>query len=237
MRRLIDITVATIASVMIVMFSTFISSLSVSFMGYGRPHSPDYQLWELLSMIVGYVFVLSAYGIYLHYKGKNFIREMGMNHRIFFGGVIASIIAAIIPVVFAVALSFGFPPVNTANENTNDIIQYSGRFGAFVTVFYPVIFAALFEEMLFRGVIGSIFDIFRTNSKLTKTAFIIVNSAIFGFLHLQVTGTPFTIAASLLIPTFSGVVYSVLYMKTKNIVYPIIAHGIYNLIVIFTLLN
>lgn len=242
MNKVTKLIVATVLSVATILSSIFISSLAVSFIGYGRRDSPDLKAWELLSMMVGYVFILSLYGIYLHYKEKKFNDEFNSSRRLDFKNIMISFGVAMLPVLFAVGLSLFFPPVepsvnSSANQNTNEIINYVGNFALFVSLFYPVIIAPIFEEFLYRGMLGSLFDVFNTKSKFTIALYVGVTSIIFGFLHIQVTGTPYTIAASFLVPFFSGLVYSIQYLKTRNIWYPIISHGMYNLIVIFTTLN
>lgn len=213
--------------------SLFLSSLSLSFLAYGRKDSPNFQLWVLFSMIIGYLLVISIYGIYLYTGKRSFTNELRLDQGLKFRPIMFSILTAFGIILFTVLFALVFPaPPGTLNQTTSELTQYVGPLPMFVTVLYPIVFAPLFEELLYRGVFGSLFKVFDTKSITNKVLFVLSNTLIFGALHYQTTGTSHAMLVSFLFPTISGLVFSLQYLKTKNLYYPIISHAVYNLIVV-----
>lgn len=76
------------------------------------------------------------------------------------------------------------------------------------------ILAPIAEELLFRGVLLT-----RMKRKIGVTAAVLLSSALFGMTHLSV---------SMLHAGIFGICMCILYLKTKNILVPIVFHMIYN---------
>ncbi|MDZ7836353.1 MAG: type II CAAX endopeptidase family protein [Alkalibacterium sp.] len=79
-----------------------------------------------------------------------------------------------------------------------------------------VILGPVIEEFIFRGIILN-----KWAEKSTNTRALIISSLLFGILHI----------GSFIVPQFiGGLLYGIVYIKTKKLIYPIIMHGINNLI-------
>lgn len=87
----------------------------------------------------------------------------------------------------------------------------------------PVLIGPILEELVFRyAILGSFM-------KRMKTSYaVILSSLIFGLLHLSLI--------NLVIYVFCGIVFSIIYIKTKSIFTPIMAHTFMNAFVMFTFL-
>lgn len=211
----------------------FLSSLILSFLAYGRKGSEAFPLMMLFSMILSNILILILFHYFLKRKNKSLIDEFNLNKKIDFKYLLISIFIPLLIVLFSIGFTIVFPPDESSiNNTTQTLTQYTGPWPYFVSILYPVFFAPVFEELIYRGIFGSVFNIFKENSRLNNLLFILSSVLIFGALHLQTTGTTFTIVTSFLFPAFSGIVFSYQYLKTKNILYPIIAHSVYNFIVI-----
>lgn len=79
-----------------------------------------------------------------------------------------------------------------------------------------VILAPVIEEFIFRGIILN-----KWAEKSSNIRALIISSLLFGLLHI----------GSFIIPQFiGGLLYGIVYIKTKKLVYPILMHSINNLI-------
>lgn len=97
-------------------------------------------------------------------------------------------------------------------------IMASGKLSNFAYILLgieAVVFAPIFEELLFRGVI---FACLRKKFSFTFSA--LVSAMIFSFVHEHYL--------SFLPIVLLAITFSYLYEKTKNLLYPIILHAIYN---------
>lgn len=86
------------------------------------------------------------------------------------------------------------------------ILQYSLIFFA-VAIFVPVV-----EEIIFRGIL-----IERFGSKYGYKIAVILSSLLFGVLHMDIIGA-----------TFFGVVLSILYLRTRSLLLPVLVHAANN---------
>ncbi|OJF91371.1 CPBP family intramembrane glutamic endopeptidase [Alkalibacterium sp. 20] len=85
-----------------------------------------------------------------------------------------------------------------------------------------VILAPITEEFIFRGLILN-----KWAEKSSNTRALIISSLLFGVLHF----------GSFIIPQFiGGLLYGIVYIKTKKLIYPILMHVINNLIAVSLLL-
>ncbi|MGO1357172.1 CPBP family intramembrane glutamic endopeptidase [Alkalibacterium gilvum] len=79
-----------------------------------------------------------------------------------------------------------------------------------------VVLAPLIEEFIFRGIILN-----KWAEKSSNTRALIISSLLFGLLHI----------GSFIIPQFiGGLLYGIVYIKTKKLIYPVLMHSISNLI-------
>lgn len=107
--------------------------------------------------------------------------------------------------------------------NTSQLYVYLYLLQSFTTAF--------FEEVIFRGIIFFVIIQRLPNTKDGLFKAIIISSAIFGLTHLLnltagagITSTLLQVAYSFLM----GMMWAVVFIKTRNILYPIILHGVYN---------
>lgn len=123
-------------------------------------------------------------------------------------------------------LSGIFTTVFGIESASNVVVEQGTSDPIYYLYLIPVmlIFVGPVEEYVFRGVIQSTFTRF-VNFKIG----IAVSSVTFGLIHLSATGglsvesVPYIVTASLL-----GVVLGYYYESTDNIIVPMLAHGIYN---------
>nr|WP_219914666.1 CPBP family intramembrane glutamic endopeptidase [Thalassobacillus sp. CUG 92003] len=107
--------------------------------------------------------------------------------------------------------------ISQGSENTRDIIEVAQQSPLFILL--PVVFAPITEEIIFRKIIfGSIYK--RTNFIVA----VLISSIIFGAFHFDFS--------HILIYTAMGMVFAFLYVKTKSIITPIVAHMAMNSLVV-----
>lgn len=107
--------------------------------------------------------------------------------------------------------------IDTSSENTEMIMKITELAPLFSII--TVLIAPILEEIVFRKIIfGALYK--RMNFILAG----IISAVIFGLIHLDPT--------HLLIYTAMGLVFAYLYVKTKRIIVPIIAHAGMNGIVV-----
>ncbi len=94
----------------------------------------------------------------------------------------------------------------------------SGPAGLILTIFVVVILAPVFEETFFRGLLYP-----TLRNRLGPAYAVLLNGLIFGVLHFQ----PLYMLSLVLV----GVVLALIYEKTESIVAPMLAHGLYNALV------
>lgn len=225
---------------------TFIASFYLSFLAYGRKSSPNFVLMTLIAMMMSFITIFIIYYLYLKREGRDPLKEVGitkknLNLRL----VLISILTTMLNMLIISILIYLFGDGSTSSvsneieNNTKRALEvYSGAFPVFVSVLYPIIFAPVMEELLFRGIFGSLFKVNDDETKLSmKVLFVIVSSITFGVQHFQSNGTLFSVISSFSFPAISGMIYSITYLREKNIVAPIIVHSMYNFsIVLFAAL-
>jgi len=91
-----------------------------------------------------------------------------------------------------------------------------------------VVVVAPVEEYVFRGVIQG-----RLSQRFGPVASIVGASLLFGSLHLaNYSGNPVSIVAGALMIAAIGTVFGTLYERTGNLAVPVLAHAIYNVILL-----
>lgn len=225
---------AVISSGLLAFSVMFIAALFLSIISWGNRESNIFPFLTLIAMFLSSITVIGSYALYLRKKyGLSLLEEIGLKNKLRFKYLIASILAVAIILIVIIIFTVLFPaPSGSYNETTRTLTTYNGPFPFFVGVLYPVTFAPIIEETLYRGIVGKYFNIFKTDSKVNKVLFIITSTLVFGYLHLQDSGTTYSILTSFLFPAVSSLIFSFEYLKTKNIIYPMITHGLYNMIIL-----
>ncbi|ELK45806.1 type II CAAX endopeptidase family protein [Halobacillus sp. ACCC02827] len=149
--------------------------------------------------------------------------EMTRSDRSSAGSVVLWSIAGVFLALFAQAIAATIESqlfdVPAGSENTMGLMEIARQSPLFILL--PVVFAPITEEILFRKIIfGSIYK--RTNFFLA----VLVSSLIFGAFHFDFT--------HMLVYFSMGVVFAFLYVKTKRIITPIVAHMAMNSFVVIT---
>lgn len=99
--------------------------------------------------------------------------------------------------------------------------------GVLAAAIMPVIVAPILEELAFRAGLKRVLV---DNSSWRPYQYVIISSLMFGLLHFQPGSYTITV---LILTTFMGVIHAILYLKTKNILVPIMSHMIYNLVIMY----
>ncbi|UOR10296.1 CPBP family intramembrane glutamic endopeptidase [Halobacillus amylolyticus] len=111
---------------------------------------------------------------------------------------------------------FGVP---AGSENTMNLMEIARQSPLFILL--PVVFAPITEEIIFRKIIfGSIYK------KSNFFVAVLLSALIFGAFHFDFE--------HILVYFAMGVVFAFLYVKTKSIITPIIAHMAMNSFVVIT---
>ncbi len=223
------LSIATISSILFVFIVNLFASLISSIISQGMEKTdPNLKLYIMGAMFFSYIIVVLI---------SIFLKRVPSFSKL---SIKPTLIALVLPIgIIIIALLWGLFSLNTSvpqkNASTQGIVTYAGQLPFLVTWVFPIIIAPIFEEYIYRGLIGEFFQIKERRDKGTMWTFIIVSSLLFGLLHLQVTGSPYTRLTSFLMPAVSGVIFSSQYFKTKNLIYSMITHSLFNFIVILTL--
>lgn len=103
------------------------------------------------------------------------------------------------------------------NSTAEPLASSSPIYYNLVMIFSAVVFAPITEEFIFRG-----FLLHRWGTKWGITPAILVSSMIFGLCHPGV---------SVATASIGGIVYSLLYLRSRTLIIPIVAHALNNAIV------
>lgn len=107
--------------------------------------------------------------------------------------------------------------IKPGSENTQDLMEFARVSPVFIIVM--VLFAPILEEVIFRKIIfGTIYK--RTNFIVA----VLVSALAFAASHFDFT--------HMVVYTAMGIVFAYLYVKTKSIITPIIAHMAMNTVVV-----
>lgn len=129
------------------------------------------------------------------------------------GGVIlwsiSGIFIAYVAQIIAALIEMNVFGIQPGSENTASIMNVARAAPIFIII--PTIIAPILEEILFRKIIfGALYS--RSNFFIAA----VISAVIFGLIH----GEP----VHMLVYTTMGLVFAALYVKTKRIIVPIIAH-------------
>jgi membrane protease YdiL (CAAX protease family) len=113
-----------------------------------------------------------------------------------------------------------------------DSIIIPGSITLFITILYPFLGTALYEEVLFRGLMLKVFLLTMGHSKKGIMNACLISSAIFGFSHIiniVSGGDILPVATQMISAFFGGMFYAALFIRTKTLWVPILLHGFNNL--------
>ena len=101
-----------------------------------------------------------------------------------------------------------------------------------ITILFPFLGTALFEELVFRGLVLKILLVTMGDSKRGIFKACIISAVIFGIVHivnLIHAADTLAVIAQVIYASFLGLFYAVLFLRTKTLWIPIILHGLTNL--------
>lgn len=115
--------------------------------------------------------------------------------------------------VLLLAVTKLFPP-ELINKLTSEAIQPTGFIGAVIGLITTSILAPVAEELLFRGVLFT-----QMKKRMGVGAAIFISSMLFGLTHMSL---------AMIRSAIFGACMCILFLKTKNILVPIVVHMVYN---------
>lgn len=177
---------------------TIVSSLIYTLLGFDNLSKfvSNYLVYILL---IYYILMI----IYLYKKNKR--EEQKLNIKNYFGLIVLGIsIATIYNMII-----FKFSPLTTKSSTP-----------LFLLIISTGIIGPILEEILFRYIFYN-----RLKKKHTKKTAIIINSIIFGLIHLNLI--------NIIYAFILGIVLNLVYEKYQNIMAPILIHTAGNIIVLF----
>jgi membrane protease YdiL (CAAX protease family) len=164
-------------------------------------------------LVLGYAYARYA-GLTVHVSRPT-ARELGWG----LVGVVAALVVAI--VASAVLAALDLVPGSVLGEAV-----VSDPNLVFGLAALSIVLVAPAEEFLFRGVIQG-----RLRRSVGPVGAVVGSSLLFGSLHLgNYTGETAAVVAGAVLIACVGSVFGVLYERTENLVVPVVAHGVYNTI-------
>ncbi|MFG6150380.1 CPBP family intramembrane glutamic endopeptidase [Halobacillus sp. B23F22_1] len=203
-----------IITYVIAQLSSFIGLPILFLLGFGR--SDAIAIWSILSFTIATIVILRLLKPDMtepelrgerSSKGKIVLWSiLGVFLALFAQGIAATIETQV----------FGIP---AGSENTMDLMNVARESPLFILL--PVVFAPITEEIIFRKVIfGQMYK--RFNFLLA----VLVSSLVFGAFHMDFK--------HMLVYFSMGVVFAFLYVRTKSIITPIVAHMAMNSFVVIS---
>ncbi len=164
------------------------------------------EISELISAIVSSAFVLIAYNVLYSIYEKRTIDETSakrIGQNLLKGFLLGVFLQA--AVIFVIFLAGGYHI-----ESVNSVLFL-------IPAFTMSVGAAVFEEILLRGIIFRIME-----EKLGSYIALVISAFIFGFLHLMNPNSSVLVAIGLSIQ--AGILLGLAYMYTRNLWFPIAIH-------------
>ncbi|MCP3032582.1 CPBP family intramembrane metalloprotease [Halobacillus sp. A1] len=183
-------------------------------LGFGETDA--ITIWSVLSFTIATIIILRL-------LKPEMMEAQTREDRSSSGKIVLWSIAGVFLALFAQGIAalietnvFGIP---TGSENTMQLMNIARESPLFILL--PVVFAPITEEIIFRKVIfGQMYK--RFNFLLA----VLVSSLVFGAFHFDFT--------HMLVYFSMGVVFAFLYVKTKSIITPIVAHMAMNSFVVLS---
>ncbi|MCP3028815.1 CPBP family intramembrane glutamic endopeptidase [Halobacillus sp. A5] len=201
---------------------TYIIAQLSSFIGlplmflFGLGESDAIAVWSIISFTVATIVILRL--LKPDMTDPQLRRERSSKGKIVLWSILGVFMALFAQGIAATIETeiFGIP---MGSENTMDLMSIARESPLFILL--PVVFAPITEEIIFRKVIfGQVYK--RTNFLLA----VLLSSVIFGAFHFDFL--------HMLVYFSMGVVFAFLYVKTKSIITPIVAHMAMNSFVVIT---
>jgi membrane protease YdiL (CAAX protease family) len=163
-------------------------------------------IWTLVSFSIGFVIILLL--LRQDMNERHLTRDRSPKSTALLWSI-SGIFMAFIAQYAAVLIEINVFGIEPGSENTEMIVELAKATPALI--FIVAVIGPILEEIIFRMIIfGSLYK--RFNFWIAA----IISSVIFAAVHLDFE--------HLLVYTFMGVVFAFLYVKTKRIIVPIIAH-------------
>lgn len=186
-------------------------------MGYEETEAQG--IWTIFSFTIGLIIVL----LILQRAPKTTLRnrpKASVGASI--GWAIGGIFLAYFSQIIAATIEMYILGIDPGSENTEDIIKLIVSFPLVILV--SSLFGPILEEVIFRKIIfGSLYK------KMNFFFAGLISSIIFAVVHIDFT--------HILLYTAMGFAFAFLYVSTKRIIVPIIAHVAMNTIVVILQLN
>ena len=120
-------------------------------------------LVSVISMILSNITTIA---LYCMIKRKNFtvlIKEIKLHKSNNLKYIITSILLVLVIFIFNILLAAILNP-SSKHTTTQELMGYSGVFAVLVNFIYPMILSPLTEELIFRGLLGNVFQVFNTDT-------------------------------------------------------------------------
>ncbi|GGF28234.1 peptidase [Halobacillus andaensis] len=203
-----------IITYVIAQLSSFIGLPIMFLLGFGQ--SDAIAIWSILSFTIATIVILRLLKPDMTQpelrgerssKGKIVLWSiLGVFLALFAQGIAATIETQV----------FGIP---AGSENTMDLMNIARESPLFILL--PVVFAPITEEIIFRKVIFG-----QMHKRFNFLLAVLVSSLVFGAFHMDFK--------HMLVYFSMGVVFAFLYVKTKSIITPIVAHMAMNSFVVIS---
>lgn len=193
-----------ILTYIIMQLSAFIGVPILMLMGIAENRIPG--IWTLVSFSIGFIIILFL--LRQDMTERNLTRGRSTGSQAFLWSIIGIFMAFFAQYV-AVLIEMNVLGIEPGSENTEMIVQLAKATPALILV--VAVIGPILEEIIFRMIIfGSLYK--RFNFWIAG----VISSVIFAGVHLDFE--------HLLVYTFMGIVFAYLYVKTKRIIVPIMAH-------------
>jgi membrane protease YdiL (CAAX protease family) len=193
-----------ILTYIIMQLSAFIGFPILMLMGIAENRIPG--IWTLFSFSIGFIIILLL--IRKDMEDRYLTRGRSTRSKALLWSI-AGIFMAFTAQYFAVLIEVSVFGIEPGSENTEMIVELAKATPALILV--VAVIGPILEEIIFRMIIfGSLYK--RFNFWIAA----VISSVFFAAVHLDFE--------HLLVYTFMGVVFAFLYVKTKRIIVPIMAH-------------
>lgn len=163
-------------------------------------------MWTLFSFIIGFILILLF--LKKDIRERHLTRDRSSKSEAIVWSI-AGIFMAFMAQYVAVLIEVNLFGIEAGSENTEMIVELAKVTPALILV--VAVIGPILEEILFRMIIfGSLYK--RFNFWIAA----IISSVVFAAVHLDFS--------HLLVYSFMGIVFAFLYVKTKRIIVPIMAH-------------
>ncbi|WP_173917718.1 CPBP family intramembrane glutamic endopeptidase [Halobacillus sp. Marseille-Q1614] len=173
-------------------------------------------LWSVISFTIATIIIIALLKPDMKEAQMRSDRSSGLK---IFGWSIAGVFLALFAQAIAALIETELLGIPAGSENTMDLMNIAREAPLFILL--PVVFAPITEEIIFRKVIfGQIYK--RSNFWLA----VIISALVFGAFHFDFQ--------HMLVYFSMGLVFAFLYVKTKSIITPIVAHMAMNSFVVLS---